>query len=374
MTGTIRKRGKRSWEARFDVGRDHTTGQRRFEYRTIQGTKAEAQRALREALHRRDNGTDVRPARITVSDFLNRWLSDHAAVHVAPATLTRYQQIVGRLVPLLGALRLQELRPAHIQEAYTRLHDDGLAPRTVLHHHRVLRTALQQTVRWQLLSRNPTDAVTPPRPHDREMRALRPEEVRLLLVACEDPDLRAVIHAAIATGLRLGELLGLRWSDLDLDGGTAAIARAAQYLPATGVTLRPPKTDRGRRTIACSDDTLHTLRDHRTRQIKRRLALGSVYQDQDLVFPAADGALQPPYRVSQAFHRLVASTDLGAVRFHDLRHTAATLMLRAGVPTKIVSTRLGHATASLTLDTYSHVTVDMQRDAANAIDEVLPAR
>ena len=374
MAGMIRKRGKRSWEVRIELGRDPVTGKRRFRHRSIRGTKRDAERALTESLHQRDHGTDVRPARVTVRDFLHRWLSDHAAGHVAPSTLTRYRQIVGRLTPLLGALRLQELRPEHIQEAYARLRDDGLAPRTVVHHHRVLRTALQQAVRWQLLSRNPTDAVTPPRPQDREMRALRPEEVRLLLVACDDPDLRAVIHTAIATGLRLGELLGLRWADLDLDGGTAAITRAAQYLPATGVTLRPPKTFRGRRTIALSDETLRTLRSLRTRQIERRLACGPVYQNLDLVFPAAAGALQPPYRVSQAFHRLMASTDLGAVRFHDLRHTAATLMLRAGVPTKIVSTRLGHATASLTLDTYSHVTVDMQRDAANAIDEVLRAR
>ena len=144
-------------------------------------------------------------------------------------------------------------------------------------------------------------------------------------------------------------------------------------LPETGVTLRPPKTARERRTIALSDETLHTLRAHRTRQIEHRLARGPGYQDWDLVFPTADGMLQPPYRVSQAFRRLIASTALGPVRFHDLRHTAATLMLGAGVPTKIVSTRLGHTTASLTLDTYSHVSVDMQRNAASAIDEVLRA-
>ena len=305
--------------------------------------------------------------------FLERWLSDDAAVHVAPSTLARYRQIVGRLTSLLGALRLQELRPAHVQDAYARLLDDSLAPRTVLHHHRVLHKALQQAVRWQVLARNPTDVVTPPRPEHAEMRALRPEEVRVLLAACEDLDVRDVIHTAVTTGLRLGELLGLRWQDLDLDAGTATIARAAQYLPETGVTLRQPKTARGRRTIALSDETLRIFRAHRSRQVEHRFALGPAYQDQDLVFPAGDGAIQPPYRVSQAFRQLVGSTDLGHVRFHDLRHTAATLMLRAGVPTKIVSTRLGHATASLTLDTYSHVTVDMQREAASAIDDVLQA-
>ncbi|HJN91993.1 MAG TPA: tyrosine-type recombinase/integrase [Dehalococcoidia bacterium] len=373
MTGTIRKRGQRSWGVRFDIGRDPATGKRRFRYLSVKGTKADARRALTEVLHEHDTGTDVARSRITVSEFLNRWLSDHAAMNAAPSTLTRYRQIVERLAPLVGALQLQELRPPHIQDAYARLLEDGLAPRTVLHHHRVLREALQQALRWQILTRNPADAVTPPRPKDREMRALRPEEVRLLLDACPDPDLQAVIHTAVTTGLRLGELLGLRWQDLDLDAATATITRAAQYLPQTGVTVRPPKTARGRRTIALSDETLQTLHAHRARQLAHRLALGPAHQDEDLVFPAANGALQPPYRVSQRFHRLVASTALGPVRFHDLRHTAATLALRAGVPIKIVSTRLGHSTSSLTLDTYSHVTVDMQRDAAAAIDEVLRA-
>ena len=150
--------------------------------------------------------------------------------------------------------------------------------------------------------------------------------------------------------------------------------RSAQYLAESGVTLRPPKTARARRTIALTDQTITALRTHRARQIAHRLTCGPEYQDQDLVFPAADGAVQPPYRISQTFRRLVDSTDLGPLRFHDLRHTAATIMLRANVPIKIVSTRLGHATAALTLDTYSHVTPDMQREAASAIDAVLGIR
>ena len=374
MAGTIRKRAKETWEVRFDLGRHPTTGKRRFRYLTVRGTRKDAERTLTEALHRRDTGTDITPARVTLDEYLRRWLRDYAAVNVAPATLLRYQQIVDRIAPWLGAVRLQELRPAHIQEAYACLLADGLVARTVLHHHRVLRAALQHALRWQLIPHNPADAVTPPRPENREMRALVPEEVLHLLSECDDQQSRAIIHTAVTTGLRLGELLGLRWRDIDFENDTAAIQRAAQYLPATGVTLRQPKTARGRRTIALSEETIRSLREYRTRQVERRLALGPAYSDVDLVFPAPDGAVQPPYRVSQAFQRLVARAGIGPLRFHDLRHTAATLMLRAGIPTKIVSTRLGHATASLTLDTYSHVTPDMQREAASAIDAVLNVR
>ena len=369
--GVIRKRAKRSWEVRVEMGRDPATGKRRFRYRSVKGTKRDAERALTELLHRRDQGTDIAPSKITLAPYLQAWLSDYAAVTVAPSTLERYGQLVRRLTALLGSVRLQELRPDQIQAAYASLRADGLAARTVLHHHRVLREALQHALRWQLIVRNPADVVTPPRPEAREMRALAPDEVHRLLDACEDPVLQSIIHVAVTTGLRLGELLGLRWGDLDWDGATATISRAAQYLPSTGVTMRPPKTARGRRTIALSEETLKTLRAHRARQLEQRLALGVAYHDRDLVFPGSDGSPQPPYRVSGAFRRFVRQSAIGHLRFHDLRHTAATLMLRDGTPTKIVSARLGHATASLTLDTYSHVTPDMERGAVAAIDAVL---
>lgn len=374
MSGTIRKRGRRSWEIRFDVGRDPATGRRRFRYHTVRGTKRDAERALTEALHTRDRGAEVAPTRISCGEYLQRWLDDYARPTLAPATVRRYEQIAERLTRLLGAVPLPRLRPVQIQDAYARLADDGLAARTVLHHHRVLREALHHAVRWQLLAQNPADAVIPPRAATQEMRALRPKEVGVLLGSTDDAQLRAIIHAAVTTGLRLGELLGLQWTDIDFEVATASIRRPARYLSGDGTTTGPPKTARGRRTIALSTETVRILREHRTRQLEHRLASGVVFQDGDWVFPDALGGLQPPYRISDTFRRIVGRTDLGHVRFHDLRHTAATLMMQAGVPTKIVSTRLGHSTAALTLDVYSHVTPDMQRDAAAAIDDILQVR
>lgn len=329
-------------------------------------------RALTEEMRRRDTGIDVNPAKITVTEYFERWLRDYARSNVAPSTFHRYEQIASRLNAHLGSLRLQDLRPAHIQDAYGRLSTDGLAARTVLHHHRVLREALSHAAQWQLLSVNPADAVTPPRAERTEMRALSPDEVNRLLEGCENEQLRTVVFVAISTGMRLGELLGLRWADLDLNGGNAYLVRSAQYLSATGISFRPMKTGRSQRSIALSAETVRVLREHRGRQLEARLAAGSDYEDGDLVFADVDGRPLPPYRISDQFRRrLVKRLGIGPLRFHDLRHTAATLMFRAGIHPKVVSERLGHSSIAITLDTYSHVIPSMQRDAADAVDALL---
>ena len=172
MAGTIRKRGEHTWELRTELGRDPETGKRQFRYQYVQGTKKLAEQTLTETLHRRDTGSDVTPNKITVAEYLDRWIRDYAEDNVAPSTLQRYRQIVERLKPLLGALRLQDIRPAHIQEAYGRLRRDELAARTVLHHHRVLHEALKQAVRWQFLANNPADATAPRAHRDARTRSL----------------------------------------------------------------------------------------------------------------------------------------------------------------------------------------------------------
>lgn len=371
MSDGIRRRGKRSWQVQIELGPDPRTGARRRRFVTVQGTRRDAERARTEALHERDTGIDLRPEHVTLAQYLQRWLTDYAAHNVAPSTLLRYRQLSTRLSVLLGNLRLAEIRPAHVQSAYAALLRDGLAERTVLHHHRMLREALHHAVRWQLLGRNPADAVQPPRPARAEMRTLTSDETGVLMDAVADAGQRRLVYVALATGLRLGELLGLRWSDIDWSGSRATIQRAAQYLPASGVTLRAPKTARGRRSVALSADTLTVLREHRSNQNEARLRAGPAWSDNGLVFARADGSLERPYPVSAAVIRQARGAGFEGLRFHDLRHTAATLMLQAGVHPKIVSERLGHATISLTLDTYSHVLPDMQQEAAAALDRLL---
>lgn len=382
MQGHIRKRGKNSWTVVIDAGRDPITGKRRQQRRSVQGIRRDAEALLVQLLHQRDSGIDAPPGKLTAGEYLQRWLEDYAKGNTAPRTYERYQQIVRQhLVPALGAIPLARLRPQHIQAYYSEArqtgradgNDGGLSAQTVLHHHRVLREALHHAVRWQLLARNPADAVEAPRPPHHEMTVLTPEGVQRLLAACKDPDLHAIVFVAVATGLREGELLALRWSDADLNGGSLAVTRTLQYVSGRGLLFREPKTSRSRRRVSLSRETVAVLSEHRRRQLERRLALGPDYEDQRLVFAGPAGKPIPPYSVSQRFATLVKAAGIGPLRFHDLRHTSATLMLSAGVHPKIVSERLGHSGVAITLDTYSHVLPGLQEEAANLLDAFLRA-
>jgi integrase len=380
MPGHISKRGKDSWTVVLDQGRDPMTGKRRQLRRSVKGTRRDAEAALVQLLHQRDSGIDAPPGKLAVGEYLQRWLEDYAKGNTAPRTFQRYDEIVRlHLIPALGAILLAKLRPQHIQAYYSKARQSGrvdgkvggLSAQTVLHHHRLLREALHHAVRWQLLARNPADAVEAPRPQRHEMRVLTPEGVQRLLAACRDPDFHAIVFVAVATGLRLGELLALRWSDVDLKGGSVHVTRTLQYVLGQGLMFREPKTSRSRRNVSLSRDTVAVLSEHRRRQLERRLAVGPAYEDQGLVFAGPAGKPIPPYSVSQRFATLVKAAGVGPLRFHDLRHTSATLMLSAGVHPKVVSERLGHSGVAITLDTYSHVLPGLQEEAANLLDAFL---
>ncbi len=347
---------------------------------SVKGTKRDAERALAEALHQRDTGVDISPGKLTVADYLRRWLRDYAAQNVAASTLERYTGIVEHhLIPALGSLRLRDLRPAHIQAAYGCARAPGgradgapgaLSPRTVLKHHRLLHEALSHAVEWQLLALNPAASVKPP-PERHEMRVLDAEEAGRLLEAAAETPFYALIYLALATGARVGELLALRWRDIDLDRASLQVTRTARRITGKGIAYSEPKTHRSRRPIALSPETVRVLQEHRRAQAEGRLELGSAYADNGLVFASPTGHPLDDSNLRRAFGRIVADAGLPRLRFHDMRHTAATLMLQAGVHPNVVSERLGHATVAITLDTHSHVLPNLQRDAAEAMDSVL---
>ena len=376
MAGSIRRRGKDGWGLTIDLGRD-AQGRRLRRFLTVTGTKKEAERVLSEALHQRDTGIDIAPNKITVGDFLERWLRDYATEQVAASTLQRYQGIVRHhLIPALGRVKLRDLRPAHIQAAYSSFQrrdgrGESLSPKTVKEHHAILREALSWAVKWQLLVANPADAVSAPRAQRREMRVLSPERAQRFLEAASDSPYHTFFYLALQTGARSGELLALRWEDLDLDAATLRIVRTARFTKGQGIVFSQPKTQRSRRPVALSPATVAVLREHRREQLEQRMQVGPGYEENDLVF--ADSLGRPIYdsTVRRVFYGVVKAADVGPLRVHDLRHSAATLMLQAGVNVKVISERLGHATVSITLDTYSHVLPDMQREAAAALDDVL---
>lgn len=372
MSGSIRKRGRRSWQVQVELGRDPVTGDRWRRFFSVKGTKKDAERALTEATHQRDTGIDLRPGQMTVSEYLDRWLRDYAKNNVAASTYEGYAAVVRlHLKPGLGAVKLAELRPAHIQAAYGLSLERDLSASSVRQHHRVLSQALKHAVRWQLIARNPCDGVTSPRPTRREMRVIDEAGVRRLLEAAEGTGHEALINLAISTGARQGELLALRWSDVDFEGGSMQIVRTARYFVGKGVEFSEPKTHRSRRPVALSEATLRVLRTHRTRQNERRLLVGPAWTDFDLVFPSKIGTPMYARNLVRFFRATVDEAGIGPLRFHDLRHTAATLMLKKKVNPKVVSERLGHATVGFTLDAYSHVLPDMQEEAAASLDSVL---
>ena len=377
MRGHIRRRGRSSWAIVIDIGRD-ANGKRRQKWHTVRGTKRDAERELARLLNELSTGTYVEPSRIRLSDYLRRWLEDYARQKVSPKTFERYAQLINRnIVPELGGRKLAELRPLHIQAFYseclTQGRKDGrggLSPQTVLHLHRVLHRALEHAVRWQLLARNPAAAVEPPKPQRTEMRALNDIETAQLLRSLEGSRLFAPVFIAVTTGLRRGEILALRWCDLDLERGEAEVLQSLEQT-SDGLRFKRPKTGRGARSVALPQIAIEFFATLRTKQARERLSLGSLYDDHDLVCPGPEGKPWPPDNLSTAFAAFVRRSELQHLRFHDLRHTHATQLLREGVHPKVVSERLGHSTVAITLDTYSHVLPGMQKDAVARLDMAL---
>ena len=248
----------------------------------------------------------------------------------------------------------------------------GKAPRTVVQTYRVLSSALKQAVRWQLIAVNPASAVTPPRVERAALQIPNAEGVLNLLSAATGTWIAVPLLVAVSTGLRRGELLGIRWRDVDLSGGFIRVTGAIQRQGGALIRVEP-KSARGRRTVGLPDITVEALRAHKTEQSVRQTMIGQAWQGGDLVFDRGDGATIDPDSLTHAFGRL--AKELGVkVRLHDLRHAYATLLLLADVHPKIVSEALGHSSTAFTMDTYSHVVPSMQRRAAEAIDEALGRR
>ena len=370
----IRANGQGVWEINITLGRDSATRKQRRFYVTFRGTLTEAKQERVRLLHERDQGFDQPLGKLAVGDYLARWLEEMKP-NWAAKTALRYGEIVRlHIAPIIGDIELRKLRPIDVPPIYRRAQEQGLSTRTVLHIHRVLRAALQQAVRLELVNRNACDAVQAPRPDRYEHRALNPEELRRVLAAADSTRYGCLIYLAAATGLRLGELNGLRYQDLSLDSDNATlqVRQTCQWLPGQGFIFREPKTAGSRRSVALSPDAVERLRVHRRAQLEERLAAGPAYADQDdLVF--ADPLGRPiqltPFR--RVWATIIEEAGVGHLRLHDLRHSHASILMAANVHPKVVSERLGHSRVSITLDTYSHTIPSLQADAAEQFDRVL---
>lgn len=375
MRGHVRKRGDK-WCVVIDVGHLED-GRRKQQWLSGYRTRGDAQRALAEAMSRMTEGRYVEPSKLTLGRFLKQeWLPAMKFAMRASTWESYATNVEKQIVPSIGAIALQRLTPGRLNAFYGELLENGrrdgrggLSPKTVRNIHIILHRALSDAVRWNLISRNVAGMANPPTlayGPGTAMNTWSAEELRRFLDHVSADRLYAVYVLAASTGMRRGEVLGLRWKDLNFEASRLSIRQTLLSVN-NEVRLSTPKTARGRRSVALDSMTLAVLRAHRSRQLEERLAHGADYEDLDLVFARADGRPVHPETVSQAFERRVRSAGLPRIRFHDLRHTHATLALAAGVHPKVVSERLGHATVAFTMDVYSHAIPALQAEAAETV-------
>ena len=334
----------------------------------------DVERKLAEAMGGDARGIVVDDKNLTVSEYLDRFLEDVQHGSVRESTYSRDKYLITNHVkPTLGRVKLKNLSAMHLQRLYREKQDAGLSASTVQKVHHILHKALAQAVRWDLIARNPTDNVKAPTPTPKEMHPLSAEEASMLLEATQGDRLKALYVLAVTTGMRRGELLGLKWSDIDLEYGRLSIRRALTRTGNGGRSaLAETKTRGSRRTVNLTQRAVGALRSHLERQLAEIEAAGDLYGDEGLVFTTEAGTPINPSNLRQrSFAPLLKRAGLPHIRFHDLRHTCATLLLSKGVHPKFVQELLGHATIAITLDTYSHVMPGMGDHTARAMEDVL---
>lgn len=360
--GTITRRKDGRWEARISL----PDGSRKSFYGK---TRQEVARRLSEARHEVDRGLPLPDERLTVGQYLASWLEE-IRLYLRPSSLRRYRvQVRVHLIPGLGQMPLSKLTVQQVQAFYARKLDAGMSGTTLHHLHGIFRQALKRAAELELIPHNVTDRVKAPRRTDREMTPLTEEQAQRLQEFAAGDRFEAVYVLALTTGMREGELFALRWQDVDLEKGSLVVRLGLQD-EGGHFGLAETKTAHSRRTIGLSKTAVAALRAHWLRQQEERLALGPAWDASlDLVFSnAIGGIMRPRDFVSRIFKVTLAKAGLPNIRFHDLRHTAATILLSHGVNVKVVSEMLGHADIATTLQTYAHVIPHMQQVAADVMD------
>lgn len=366
--GSIYRRSDGRWAGAVTL--DYQGGRRRR--KQVYGrTRKEVRDQITKLLTDQQFGLPISTERQTVGQFLEHWLESSARPRLRPRTFAGYRTIVRQhLVPILGKTQLRKLTPQHVQQMLIAKTDEGLAPRTVGGIRAVLRTALTQALKWQLVAWNVAVLVDLPRAPRPQFRVMEPKEAQKLLNVAADHRLGPLFSVALAVGLRLGESLGLAWGDVDLSARTLRVRRALQRFDGK-LQFVEPKSESSNRTVALPESAVVVLRQHRVRQQTERLLAGKRWRDTGLVFTTTIGTPLDDRNVRKAFRELLDAAELPPMRIHDLRHTCASLLLAQGVHPRVVMETLGHSQISLTLDTYSHVMPSLERDAADRMDAVL---
>ncbi len=368
--GSVIRRGKKSWRIKFDLDRGDD-GKRRIAYATIKGTRRDAEKELRRRLTAIDKGVHVDPSALTVADYLDQWLADVAPASVGAKSLERYRSLSRlQIVPYLGDIQLQRLRPGDVASWLQALGKTGLAPRTIRHAHGLLRAALAHACTIEVLERNVAATIRPPKVARAQVEILGAGEVAEVLAALKGHSIFPLAALALATGARRGELAALTWSDIDLDAATVRIEKSLEQTVGR-LAVKGTKTRAGCRTISLPEFAVMALRDHRRETLELRVKVGAgALPANHPIFGDLDGNWPSPQRITGRWRDALAIRGLPKVTFHSLRHCHASALIAAGVDVVAVSRRLGHASPALTLNVYSHLFVSKDSEAAAAIDKV----
>ena len=361
--GSIYQRTSGKWRAQIS-----TNGKRRSKSFT---KKDDALSWLSKMRNEIDGGLDIDGNNLTVREYVQMWLNS-AKSSLQESTSYQYELTVrNHIIPNIGHIRLKDLRLITIEGFYGQLLESGIGVRTVRYVHAVLHKALEKAVNYGYIIRNPAHGANLPKYTHAEMNVLDATQVTQFLIAARGSKYEALYYLAIHTGMRQGELFGLQWSDLQWNSGNLHVQRQVRRVPKHGWKFGNPKTKAGRRTIKLGEGTLNILRQHRELQKILKKFAGDRWQENDLIFPSSTGTPGDPSNLRKDFLMVLEKTGVQKIRFHDLRHTAASLMLNNGVPPIVVSKILGHAKPSTTLDVYGHLYTEMQTEAAMVMDKLV---
>ena len=363
--GSLFKRPNGTWRAQVTVGGKRLS--------TSTKTRKEGQHWLKKTIEQVDSGLTFENSKLRLEDFLNEW-HENVQFSLRPDTWNQYGQIINdHIIPTLGKIKLIDLHPDRIQRLYNERIQDGIGHRTIQLTHSVLRRALNQGVKLGLIIRNPTSATNPPKPIQNEMKVLNEFQAQQLIYLAESVNNRFAVlfHLAIITGMRKSELLGLRWNDLDWTKRTLQVQSQIKRIKGGGFYFSSPKTKSGKRKIILGENTIKKLNRHFKQLTPIKQKAEKKWQEHDLIFPSIVGTPLNQSKISKSLKNLLKEAQLPVIRFHDLRHTAASLMLNYGIPVIIVSRRLGHARPSITLDIYGHLIPSRQEEAAELMDKLI---
>lgn len=359
----------------FDIN-----GKKKYKWHPGHDTKTAAQTALNKILHDLDNGTYVEPSKEKLYQFMHRWLESRKK-SLRYKTYTRYEQLIrNQINPHIGNVRLSDLRAPHLEELYAKLSGgpDSLSNRSILHVHRLLHTALERAVAWDLITRNVADNVDAPKAKQYEAQIWSPDQALFFLNETERSEPRYWIAFALAilTGLRQEEILGLKWSDVDWEHEIMQISRSMNYRKLTPEGKRVPvfedvKTHRSKRPIQLSSVTIDVLKQHRSWQVQERLRCENGYNSRDMIVAGPTGEPMNQDTLRHAWQRALRNTKVPRIRFHDLRHTHSSLMMALGADLKSMQERMGHATPQILLNTYTHTLPGQQRRNAERLDDLI---